>query len=88
MPELCRFYNIIIKMLFSDNTQHNKPHIHVYYNEYEASIGLDGELLAGSIPVSQLKLVQAWIILHEEELYAAWNNAVRNIPFNKIEPLR
>jgi len=34
MPELCRFYNIIIKMLFSDNMQHNKPHIHVYYNEY------------------------------------------------------
>lgn len=88
MPELCRFYNIIIRMLFSDNTQHNKPHIHVYYNEYEASIGLDGELLAGSIPVSQLKLVQAWIVLHEEELYAAWNNAVRNIPFNKIDPLR
>lgn len=88
MPELCRFYNIIVKMLFSDNAQHNKPHIHVFYNEYEASIGLDGELLAGSIPVSQLKLVQAWIILHEEELYAAWNNAVRNIPFNKIEPLR
>ena len=41
-------------------------------------------MLTGSIPVSQLKLVQAWIILHEEELYAAWNNAVRNIPFNKI----
>ena len=88
MPELCRFYNIIIKMLFSDNIKHNKPHIHVYYNEHEASIGLDGELLAGSIPVAQLKLVQAWIVLHEEELYIAWNNAVRNIPFNKIEPLR
>jgi len=60
----------------------------VFYNEYEASIGLDGELLAGSIPVAQLKLVQAWIVLHEEELYGAWNNAIRNIPFNKIEPLR
>lgn len=88
MPELSRFYNIIIRMLFSDNGQHNKPHIHVYYNEYEASIGLDGELLAGSIPVSQLKLVQAWIILHEDELYSAWNKAVRNIPFDKIEPLK
>lgn len=88
MLELCRFYNIIIKMLFSDNIKHNKPHIHVFYNEYEASIGLDGELLAGSILVAQLKLVQAWIVLHEEELYSAWNNAVRNIPFNKIEPLR
>jgi len=45
MPELSRFYGIIIKMLFSDNAQHNKPHIHVFYNNYEAAIGLDGERL-------------------------------------------
>lgn len=36
MPELCRFYNIVIKMLYSDNTQHYKPHFHTYYAEYEA----------------------------------------------------
>ena len=35
MPELCRFYNIVIKMIFSDNDQHHKPHFHVYYVEYE-----------------------------------------------------
>lgn len=46
MPELSRFMGIIIKMLYNDNSQHNKPHIHVYYGEYEASIGIDGELLA------------------------------------------
>ncbi len=88
MPELCRFYNIIIKMIFQDSGQHNRPHIHVYYGEYEGSVGLDGELLAGSLPVKQLRLVQAWVAIHEEELYAAWNNAVRGIPFGKIEPLR
>lgn len=87
MPELCRFYGIIIKMLFSDTVQHHKPHIHAYYQDYEASIGIDGELLAGSIPVKQLKLIQAWLVLHEEELYAAWNKAVQNIPFGKIAPL-
>ena len=38
--------------------------------------------------VKQLKLVQAWAAIHEEELYIAWNKAVRNIPFGKIEPLR
>ena len=54
MPELCRFYNIVIKMLYSDNSQHNKPHFHVYYAEFEASVGVDGELLAGSLPVKQL----------------------------------
>ena len=57
-------------------------------NEYEASVGVDGELIAGSLPVKQLKLVQAWAAIHEDELYAAWNKAVQNIPFGKIEPLR
>ena len=71
MPELSRFYGIILKMLYSDNDQHHKPHFHVYCNGYEASIGIDGELLAGSLPVKQLKLVQAWAAIHEDELYAA-----------------
>ena len=88
MPELCRFYNIVIKMLYSDNTQHHKPHFHVYYAEYEASVGIDGELLAGSLPLKQLKLVQAWACIHEDELYQAWNNAVQGKVFGKIEPLR
>lgn len=88
MPELSRFYNIIIKMIFSDNTHHNKPHFHVYYAEHEASVGIDGELIAGNLPVKQLKLVRAWAVIHEEELYKAWNNAVRNKPFEKIEPLK
>ena len=88
MPELCRFYGIIIKMFFFDNVQHNKPHVHAYYNEYEATLGIDGEMLTGSLPVKQLKLVSAWMAIHEEELYAAWNRAVRNEPFGPIEPLR
>lgn len=87
MPELCRFQGIIIRLLFGDTIQHNKPHIHVYYGEYEASVGIDGELLAGSIPVKQLKLLQAWMILREDELYKAWNKAVKNETFDKIEPL-
>ncbi|MBD5146148.1 MAG: DUF4160 domain-containing protein [Ruminococcus sp.] len=88
MPELSRFYNIVVKMIFKDDSQHHKPHVHVYYNEYEASVGLDGELLAGNIPVKQLKLVLAWLAIHEDELYSAWNKAVQGIPFEKIEPLR
>ena len=88
MPELSRFYGMLIKMLFSDDAQHNKPHFHVYYNEYSASVGVDGELLSGSLPVKQLKLILAWAALHEDELYAAWNKAVRNEPFGKIEPLQ
>ena len=37
MPELSRFYNIVIKMLYSDNDQHHKPHFHVFYAEYAVS---------------------------------------------------
>ncbi len=33
-------------------------------------------------------MLQAWAVIHEEELYAAWNNAVKSIPFGKIEPLQ
>lgn len=88
MPELSRFMGMIIKMIFMDNDKHHKPHVHVKYGDYEASIGIDGELLAGEIPVKQMKIVTAWLAIHEDELYAAWNNAVRGLPFGKIEPLK
>lgn len=85
MPELSRFAGIVIYMLFHDTQQHSKPHVHVYYGEYEASIGIDGELLAGSLPRRQLKIVIGWLALHEEEVYAAWNLAVQGKHFDKIE---
>ena len=88
MPELSRFEGMIIRMLFKDTGQHNKPHIHIEYAEYKASVAIDGELLAGSLPKKKLTLLQAWMILHEDELYTAWNNAVQNKEFCKIDPLR
>ena len=87
MPELSRFFNIVIEMLYADNRQHNKPHVHVLFAEHEASVGIDGELLAGSLPVKQMRILSAWLAIHEEELYAAWNKAVRNEPPGKIAPL-
>jgi len=87
VPEISRFQGIIIKMIFMDNEKHHKPHVHVYYNEYEASVGIDGEILSGSLPVKKWSILKAWLVLHEEELYNAWNNAVRGIPFNTIKPL-
>ena len=88
MPELSRFHGIAITMLFKDITKHNKPHIHVTYGEHEASVGIDGELLGGKFPVKQFKLVQAWLVLHEEELYCAWNKAIQGQQFEKIAPLQ
>ena len=83
MPELSRFEGMIIKMLFNDTVQHNKPHVHVYYGEYQAAVGIDGELLAGSLPYKQLKMVIGWLALHEEEAYAAnciWVNDTVIVP--------
>ena len=57
MPELSRFGGMVIYMLFHDIGQHNKPHIHAYYGEYEAVIAIDGELLSGALPHKQLKIV-------------------------------
>ena len=87
MPELSRFAGIVIYMLFMDTQQHNKPHVHAYYGEYEASIGVDGELLAGSMPHKQLRIIAGWLAFHEEEVYAAWNHAVQGEHFEKIKPL-
>ena len=54
MPELSRFFGIIIRMLFSDDDKHHKPHVHVYYGEYSAAVGLDGELLEGKLPENSI----------------------------------
>ena len=58
--------------------KHNKPHVHVEYGEYEVSVGIDGEVLAGVLPDKQYKLVATWLTLHKDELYeASCNNAVQ-----------
>lgn len=87
MPELSRFGGMVIYMLFGDIKHHNKPHVHVYYGDYEASIGIDGELLSGSLPRKQFKMVVGWLLYHEEEAYAAWNQAVKGEHFEKIAPM-
>ncbi len=87
MPELCRFGGMVIVMLFRDNQHHNKPHIHVYYGDYKASVGLDSEMLDGSLPNKQYKILVGWMLYHEEELYRAWNQAIQGQHFDKINPL-
>lgn len=74
MPVISMFYGIIIRLYLLDNLHHNLPHIHARYAEFEASIGIaDGEVLAGELPRKQLRLVQAWIELHRDELVADWS---------------
>ena len=88
MPIISMFYGIIIRMYLIDNQHHNLPPIHAKYAEFEASIGIeDGEILAGELPCKPLRLVQAWIELHRDELMADWEIAVSGESPYKIAPL-
>lgn len=87
MPEISRFLGIIIKMFFDD---HNPPHFHAEFQDYKAIIEIQSaELMEGYLPPKQLKLVQAWAILHEEELMQNFINLGKDFKsWNKIDPLR
>jgi hypothetical protein len=75
-------------MLYLDTQKHNLPHLHVEYQGMRSVISIpDGELLDGHLPAKKLRLVQAWITIHEEELMANWSLAVNGEPVFKIEPL-
>lgn len=88
MPIISMFYGIIIRLYLLDNKQHHLPHIHAKYSEFEASISIgDGEILSGELPRKQLRLVQAWIELHRDELMADWEIAVSGENPYKIAPL-
>jgi len=89
MPVISMFYGIIVHLYFVDNRRHKKPHIHVSYQESEAVLALpDGDVLDGSLPANKMKLVQAWMELHRDELLADWDLAVSGQQPYKIEPLR
>ncbi len=64
------------------------PHIHALYGEEEIVVGIDGTVLEGSIPNKQLKLLLAWMAIHEEELVANWKLLSNGDGYFKIEPLR
>ena len=71
MPSISMFYGIIVYMYFRDDQQHKTPHIHVRYQSYEVVVSLpEGEILEGDSPKSKMKLLQAWIELHKDELVA------------------
>lgn len=89
MPTISMFYGIIVRMLFMDTQQHHLPHIHVECQGMKAVILIpSGELLEGELPGKKLRLLQAWIDIHEDELMADWSLAVNGEPVFPIDPLR
>lgn len=89
MPELSRFFGIVIRMFVEAGGSHHLPHLHAYYQEHVGIYGIDPvELIAGSLPKRQGRLVLAWAELHKDELQASWQNLQGGRPPTKIEPLR
>jgi hypothetical protein len=85
MPEISRFFGIIIYMYFN---AHNPPHFHVQYNEYRAKLTIDTlMLLDGDLPARVLGLVLEWAKIHQTELQINWDTIIATGQYSKIQPL-
>ena len=83
MPTISTFYGIII-LLHLTRKEHNPPHIHAYYGDYEASFYIaTGEIMFGKFPVSGTELVKKFIMKYQKELQEMWDTEV----YKKLPPL-
>lgn len=88
MPILSMFFGFLVYMYFYDAQQHQAPHFHAEYAEFTAVIAIEGgDVLEGDLPRNKMKLVQAWLEIHRDEIMADWSLAVRGLPVQKIKPL-
>jgi hypothetical protein len=85
MPEISRFFGIIIAMYYSE---HNPPHFHARYGSAKVEIEIETlSILAGKLPPRALGLVMEWASRHQQELMLDWQLARQQAELNKIEPL-
>jgi len=85
MPELSRFLGMTIAMYFKD---HNPPHFHVLYNEYDAAIEIKTlSVIDGKVPPRILGLALEWAEMHKDELIEDWELIQKTGKYNKIQPL-
>ena len=85
MPEICRFYGIVIYLYWM---YHNPPHIHVVYGDYECSISIMERIVDGKIPAKVVSKVNQWIDIHQDEILKLWEKASKGEKIEKIEPLK
>lgn len=89
MPEISRFFGIVIRMFVEAGEAHHRPHFHAYYQDAVGVFAVDEiELLAGELPRAQHRLVLAWAELHRRELLDDWASLQAGRPAARIEPLR
>ena len=89
MPEIARFFGIIIRMYAEPGAPHHRPHVHAYYQDTVGIYALDSiERIGGALPRRQHRLVEAWTELHQEELLYNWERLQSGRPANRVDPLR
>jgi hypothetical protein len=89
VPELSRFFGIIIRMFAEVGAEHHVPHFHAYYQEEVGIYSVDPvEMIAGSLPRRQKRLVEAWAELHQNELMLDWDTLQQGKLPKPIEPLK
>ena len=85
MPEVSRFYGIVIRMYFDD---HNPPHFHAIYAGNEVEIGIEPiVLLEGNLPIRAMSMVVEWAALHQRELMRNWVRLRNGQPAESIAPI-
>lgn len=83
MPAIAAFAGIVVRMYFLES-EHNPPHIHCEYGEFGAAVDIRTlQILDGSLPTKEYRLVAEWMQIHQEELLDIWNTQV----FRKLSPL-
>lgn len=82
MPTISIFFGFVVQMYWRD---HPPPHIHVFYQGYEALIVIDdGALLAGSLPPAALRLIREWVARQRPALLENWERGTLHQPFERI----
>jgi hypothetical protein len=84
MPEITRFYGISITMNYNE---HNPPHFHAFYGDFEISVEIKSGVVKGSMPKRALKMIFEWLELYKEELLEDWELAQNRKTLLKIPPL-
>jgi hypothetical protein len=88
MPEISRFFGIVIRMYVEAGVVHHRPHFHAYYQDTAAVFSVESvELLGGLLPPRQQRMVEIWAFLHQEELLRNWGLLQGGRLPGKIVPL-
>ncbi len=85
MPEICRFYGIVIRMYYDE---HPPPHFHVGYHNTDAVLRIETlDVIRGALPRRALALVHEWAMAHQAELRQNWRRLEQGEPLLAVAPL-